>query len=278
MTTPINRAPFNALIDDDGSNTVGTIWNKAQIQGTILDPVEAALRWTEVTTTAVGTQHNFNPGLNGDTVIRCNNASLLTISGFPAGYGGQRLRLFTIGAGQVDLLHYNAGSLTANRLVNWAASAPTSLAPSTVPTRAFAEFQYSAPDGQWVLRAHEQGACITPAYAASDYTATAGTWTVQAGDVSINAYLLRGRVLLWHVRLVGTDVSATAVLKSKIPGGFQATTNEPYSLTRTVNTAAAVGMSVASGLDFIHYQSVLGDAFTAGANREIDYKVQITVL
>jgi hypothetical protein len=39
----INRAPFNALIDDDGSNTVGTVWNKAQIAYVILDPVDAAL-------------------------------------------------------------------------------------------------------------------------------------------------------------------------------------------------------------------------------------------
>jgi hypothetical protein len=40
---PINRAPFNALIDDDGTNTTGTPWNKAAIAGVILDPVDAAL-------------------------------------------------------------------------------------------------------------------------------------------------------------------------------------------------------------------------------------------
>jgi hypothetical protein len=50
----INRGPFNALIDDDGSNTIGTPWNKAAIQGVILDPVDAAigaavtLPWTAV--------------------------------------------------------------------------------------------------------------------------------------------------------------------------------------------------------------------------------------
>jgi hypothetical protein len=42
MTT-INRAPFNALVDDDGSNTVGTPWEKARIAGVILDPVDVAL-------------------------------------------------------------------------------------------------------------------------------------------------------------------------------------------------------------------------------------------
>jgi hypothetical protein len=38
---PINRAPFNALIDDDGSTTSGTPWNKTQIKNVLLDPVDA---------------------------------------------------------------------------------------------------------------------------------------------------------------------------------------------------------------------------------------------
>jgi len=39
----INRGPWNALVDDDGSNLVGSIWNKAAIKTVILDPVDAAL-------------------------------------------------------------------------------------------------------------------------------------------------------------------------------------------------------------------------------------------
>lgn len=38
----LDRAWFNALIDDDGSNTVGTVWNKPQIDA-LLDSVDAAL-------------------------------------------------------------------------------------------------------------------------------------------------------------------------------------------------------------------------------------------
>jgi hypothetical protein len=37
----IDRAPWNALVDDDGSNLVGSIWNKNQIKTVILDPVDA---------------------------------------------------------------------------------------------------------------------------------------------------------------------------------------------------------------------------------------------
>lgn len=39
----IDRTAYNALVDDDGSGTVGTVWNKARIAGVILDPVDAAL-------------------------------------------------------------------------------------------------------------------------------------------------------------------------------------------------------------------------------------------
>jgi hypothetical protein len=48
---PINRAPFNALVDDDGSNTVGSLWNKSAIQTVLLDPIDAAiaLAWAAYT-------------------------------------------------------------------------------------------------------------------------------------------------------------------------------------------------------------------------------------
>lgn len=38
---PINRAPFNALVDDSGNGLTGSIWNKAAIAGVILDPIDA---------------------------------------------------------------------------------------------------------------------------------------------------------------------------------------------------------------------------------------------
>lgn len=53
----INRAPFNALVDDDGSNTIGTIWNKAQIAGVILNPVDAMFEtglWTPTDQSGAG--------------------------------------------------------------------------------------------------------------------------------------------------------------------------------------------------------------------------------
>jgi len=42
----IDRGPWNALIDDDGSNLVGSIWNKAAIKTVLLDPIDASLALT----------------------------------------------------------------------------------------------------------------------------------------------------------------------------------------------------------------------------------------
>ena len=44
MSTTINRAPYNGLVDDDGSNTVGSIWNKNAVKNVLLDPIDQALQ------------------------------------------------------------------------------------------------------------------------------------------------------------------------------------------------------------------------------------------
>jgi len=59
----IDRAPFNLLQDDDGSNLVGTIWNKDKIKTVILDPVDAAIlpasgAWTPIDASGAGLVFN----------------------------------------------------------------------------------------------------------------------------------------------------------------------------------------------------------------------------
>lgn len=40
---PLDRTQFDLLVDDDGTNTIGTPWNKDKIKVVILDPVDEAL-------------------------------------------------------------------------------------------------------------------------------------------------------------------------------------------------------------------------------------------
>ena len=71
----INRAPFNALIDDDGSGLTGTVWNKAAIQGVLLDPIDALIGdWQQVPFdasmfSAVGANWIVNAGHIGQSAV-----------------------------------------------------------------------------------------------------------------------------------------------------------------------------------------------------------------
>ena len=54
----INRTPYNNLIDDDGSNTVGSVWNKAAIKDVLLDPIDVALFDQHIATSMADVAYN----------------------------------------------------------------------------------------------------------------------------------------------------------------------------------------------------------------------------
>lgn len=206
MAAPtIDRTNYNNLLDDDGTNTVGTNWSKNQVKICLLDPTDtlAAALSTQivVTTAAINQQDNFAPGISGAcTILRCNNASLLTITGFAGGADGMRLVVQSIGGGQINFLYQNAGSTAANRLTTFVTSGITSLAAGV----GVAEFIYStASGGSWILVQHEQGAPI-------DYSATSTIvgWSSFTNQ-KIN-YYLKGRTLTVNYILAGPSNTSTA--------------------------------------------------------------------
>lgn len=63
----------------------------------------------------------------------------------------------------------------------------------------------------------------TVSYAAGDFTASAGTWTVDSGDLLGFRYALSGKTMFVQFLIVTSDVSlATEKLKVRIPGGYTA--------------------------------------------------------
>lgn len=195
-----------AWTDDDGSLTTGTILNNAE-KTALYDQIDA--RWSELTTTSTGTQNNFSLVSSTEAdVLRCNNATLLTLTGIVAPASplkpGKRLIIYSVGAGQVNLSHENVSSTAANRFNNIATSAPTSLAAG----KGVAVYVYDDGTDRWRLTAHEQGDWISPTFAAGNYTPfSAGTWTVAVGDVLVNNYYQRGRQLSWEVVIDTTTVT-----------------------------------------------------------------------
>jgi hypothetical protein len=178
---------------------------------------------TEQTTTSTGTQNDFSLSA-AYTVLRCNNASDLTLTGFTVGgsapTAGDRVLVVSVGAGNVFLSHQAAGSTAANRLINFATSGVTPLAAGS----GAALYQYDDTTDRWRLVAHEQGAWISTTFASGDYTAATGTWTVASGDVTTNAYRLSGRTFTIGLNITNTENSATtAGLRVAIPLGMTAT-------------------------------------------------------
>jgi hypothetical protein len=87
------------------------------------------------------------------------------------------------------------------------------------------------------------GEWASVSYAAGNFTASAGTWTVDAGDVVTHRYMLIGKTMWISFAFQNTDVSNAAVtLRLTLPGGATSAATT-YSAIRAID---AGGVEVAS--------------------------------
>jgi hypothetical protein len=218
-----------AWIDDDGSGTTGTVINNAE-KTLLYDQIDAALVTTEtgaapsmITVATTGTINTLPlPPGRGDLTVLMINAAPATINGIAAGLNGQRLTVL-VQNGAVSLSHLSASAgSTAQRLLNFAASAATPLAATVGAGTAAAEYVYDGNYAQlWRMVAHEQGAWITPPFSAANFSGYTGgaVWTVAAGNVTALRYRLSGRSLTLTYALASTTVSGTATSTLAIQNG-----------------------------------------------------------
>lgn len=215
-------------VDDSGGGTDGTILLAAD--WIALAPGTAA-------PTTTGTQTALAiPAGTGDLVLYLNNATLLTIQGIAAGLSGQRLTLVSKGAGQVDCAHLHASGTALGKLKLFATTGLTSLAAGS----GVAVLQYDATVTQWRLINHEQGAWITPTFAAGDYTGNASmTWTLAAGDRLEGRYKLNGTTLSYQWVIVTSTVGGTPNTTLQIGnaawGGFTVSANTQITGVHSYN-------------------------------------------
>lgn len=238
---------------------------------------------TIVTSTSTGTQADFAPGIStnsgSSTIVRLNNASLLTITGLASGIDGQRVVFVSIGAGQVDFAHQNVGSSATNRFINFATSASTSLA-AGVGT---AEYEYDGTTQRWRLIKHAQGSWITPTFNAANFSGTGGSWSVDSGDILSLSYCLDGRTITveWYISSTSVVVCSSLNILNGAWGGFttaKTTLNIClYNNAGSGNTVGFVQSSAASGA--ISIFALGGGNFTTVTNGtavfgEITFEVQ----
>ena len=258
----LDRTWFNSLVDDDGSGSVGTIWNKAAVDS-LMDAVDVLAETVPATLTTTGSVNDWAPGLQGHTLTRWSGAADLSISGLAGGVVGQQWTFLNQSATALALFnHNNAASASANRFRNVALAAYTAVAPGGAIT-----YQY---DGvAWYQIAFEQGAWITPVYNAANFTSNTGTWTVEAGDLSGNfSYRLSGRsvTVTWYIQ--STSVSGSpGVLKIAIPGGLTAS---KASLHPVVHDDAGAGnagtFALVGGTSIDIYKSYGSGGFANSTN------------
>lgn len=208
----LDRSGSLVPVDDAGDYVSGDVATSDWV-ALLLDRIDA--RWSELTTTLTGSQHNLSitsSGVEAD-VVRCNNATDLTLTGIAAPAAppkpGKPLIIYAVGAGNVFLSHQSGSSSAGNRFINDATSGLTPLAAGV--GAALYVYDATVSGGRWRLIAHKQGAWLTPTFADSSYTG-AGTdadWALAAGDVSTQAYWLKERTLFVKFRLVTTTVANT---------------------------------------------------------------------
>lgn len=186
------------------------------------------------TITTTGTVAALAIPCTNQTAVFANNATALTIQGIVACFDGQQLAIFSKGAGQVDLANQSGSAAASDRIIN-GVTGTISLAAGVGRVL----LEYDSTTARWRVMDHEQGAWITPTFAAGDFTGSgAMTWTVAAGDVTTYAYYLRGRALTVAYRIVTATIGGGSdrPVNIKIPGGFTA-----------AKTMDAVGRSVDNG-------------------------------
>lgn len=273
-----------AWTDDDGTGTTGTVIDNAE-KTELYDQIDALK--SRVTLTLTGVQNNVSITASSKEadVVLLNNASALTISGIVAPTAppkpGKRLVLFSIGAGDVFLLHQNGSSVAANRLINFATSGQTPLAAGV----GVATYVYDDNASRWRLEKHEQGAPITPTFADSHYTGAGvdANWTLVAGDRTTQEYWLKGRRLFVSFYLATTSVAGTPAnlrITNAAWGSFTSakTKLRPIVVSDNGGANAAGFAQVSAGGTEIIVSKMDATAFanaanTTGAFGDIDFEV-----
>lgn len=160
MATTISRP---TITDDNGTGTTGTVYDAAwmsdfqdridaMFNGASVFNLGGALALGRYTTTATGTQNDWaiDTANSGTTVgiLRCNNASALTINGIVAPSSHRVLVVEAINS-TVSLAHENASSTAANRITT-----PTA-ATVAIPSGGYAFLLYDVTTARWrVLSPH----------------------------------------------------------------------------------------------------------------------------
>jgi|SRR5580765_3211491 len=297
----INRAPWNALIDDSGQNLDGTPWTKDKIKTVLLDPIDVALADVDdgttkdasqdtaiannttainaklgVTTTAdapTGTVHNFAlTGITKDTLWNWQGTADLILSGVAGGVQGARLIIKNFSAKNIYLVNYTvSASAAVNQFYNILTSGPTPIGPYGWAT-------YIHTGGGWVLVDHNQGTPITAPFSAANFLAAGGPWTVAAGQIALCSYVVSGKLLTLMLTITGSNIAATASSLAVMTAAFGGYTLNPSTpaIPQLGYMATWVSLLTQYQADRVLIYQVTGSFPAGGFNLYLSPQIPIT--
>lgn len=206
----ITRTPF---VDDSGSGQDGTVINNAWKQE-LYDQIDAASASASSETLVIpfgATLHNLalTPQKYIHQIVVGGGTGSLSITGCANGKVGDLLIIGNEGgvAGQdVFLYPANGGSAANAQFFHQVSSGPIVLAGVPAHVGGVVVYLYDGYGNRWRLIAHEQGAPAAVPFAAGNFTANSGSWTVASGNVS-QKYRLRGNVCEVYCDIYGTTTT-----------------------------------------------------------------------
>jgi hypothetical protein len=187
MGGPLDRTWYNALVDDAGTGTTGTVWNKAQINNLLnsVDNSLAPLPAGPATSTA------------GDV------ATFTDTTGKVVGDSG--VAVATVARG--------AASATAGHLATFADSSGKVLSDSGVVAATVVTGPATAGNGNVALFGDTTGKLLSDLGAgapviipfnAANFVGVGSTWTVAAAQVPINQYVKIAHLCAWTILIYNT--------------------------------------------------------------------------
>ena len=212
---------------------------------------------------------------DGTDVAWAQVALATDVSGtLPVGNGGTGVATFTTNG----VLYGNAATSVlvtaqgaANSVLTANAGAPAFSATPTVTTLtttshvvaggSLFERGRSAAVGEWTAVAHD----------AANFTASSGTWTVEAADQQFFSYAIIGKTMFVSFAINSTSVSATpGTLSIKVPGGFSIASVAARAFFQAVDngtvTAAGMTNTAASATSFDLFKDTNGTAWSTSTN------------
>lgn len=221
--------------------------------------------------TTTGTQHNFEIADGASVLIASTVSAVFT--GFAGGSNGRELTLIYKGTGSCKVSHQSSSST-----INYRVICPSTNGLTVGPDGSI-RLIYDEAVGQWRAFTLSAGKAITPAFAAGDYTAATGTWTVASGDVTRFTYSQINKQLFINFELVTTTTSTTpATLNRALPAGFTITKGSYNPMLANDNGTKTIGVVWADpATDLLKFYSTGALAGWAAATDTTGVAGQITL-